>query len=93
MCGEEAAIARHSLDIKYPVENGIVKLGYMETCGTIHFENLQINPAENKVLLTEPAMNPAKNREKLVEEMFENYNFVACSISIQAMPLCMHRVY
>ena len=25
MCGQEAALARHSLDIKYPVENGIVK--------------------------------------------------------------------
>jgi actin-related protein 2 len=25
MCGDEAAIARHSLDIHYPVENGIVR--------------------------------------------------------------------
>ena len=25
MCGDEASRARHSLDIKYPVENGIVK--------------------------------------------------------------------
>jgi actin-related protein 2 len=25
MCGDEAAAVRHSLDIKYPVENGIVR--------------------------------------------------------------------
>eukprot|EP00605_Chrysophyceae_sp_TOSAG23-4_P003048 GSChrysophyteH1.ASY1.ANO1.3353.1 assembled CDS len=62
-----ASAVRHSLDIKYPVENGI------------------INPTENKVMLTEPPMNPRKNREKMVEEMFENYQFAAANISIQAM--------
>ena len=30
-------------------------------------------------------MNPAKNREKLVEEIFEKYNFGAANVSIQAM--------
>ena len=45
----------------------------------------QINPAENKILLTEPPMNPAKNRETLVERMFETYAFGAVNVSIQAM--------
>ena len=87
MCGSEASAARHSLDIVYPVENGIVKNWEdMEHLWNYTFyENLEINPTENKVLLTEPPMNPLKNREKLVEEMFENYKFAACSISIQAM--------
>lgn len=87
MCGDEASAARHSLDIRYPVENGIVKNWEdMEHLWNYTFyEKLQINPADNKVLLTEPPMNPKKNREKLVEEMFENYNFGACNISIQAM--------
>jgi actin-related protein 2 len=30
-------------------------------------------------------MNPTKNREQLVERMFETYSFGACSVSIQAM--------
>ena len=30
-------------------------------------------------------MNPTKNREKIVEKMFETYGFGACSVSIQAM--------
>ena len=46
---------------------------------------MQINPRDNKILLTEPPMNPAKNRETLVEKMFETYNFAACNVSIQAM--------
>lgn len=87
MCGEAASNARHSLDVNYPVENGIVKNWEdMEHLWNYTFyEKLQINPTENKVLLTEPPMNPRKNREKLVEEMFENYNFAAANISIQAM--------
>ena len=45
----------------------------------------QIDPSEHKILLTEPPMNPTKNREKIVENMFETYGFGACSVSIQAM--------
>lgn len=47
--------------------------------------NTQIDPSEHKILLTEPPMNPTKNREQLVEKMFETYGFGACSVSIQAM--------
>lgn len=35
--------------------------------------------------MTEPAMNPKKNREQLIEVMFEKYGFEGASISIQAM--------
>jgi actin-related protein 2 len=87
MCGSEASAARHSLDISYPVENGIVRNWEdMEHLWNYTFyENLQVNPKENKVLLTEPPMNPTKNRERLVEAMFETYQFGACSVAIQAM--------
>ena len=46
---------------------------------------MQINPAEHKVLLTEPPMNPKENRQKLARVMFEKYGFDGISISIQAM--------
>jgi actin-related protein 2 len=87
MCGDEAAAARASLDCKYPVENGIVRNWEdMEHLWNYTFyEKLAINPADNKILLTEPPQNPAKNREKIVETMFETYNFGAASVSIQAM--------
>jgi len=87
MCGDEAALVRHSLDIKYPVENGIVRNWEdMEQLWNYKFyEKLMINPKDNKILLTEPPQNPLKNREKLVETMFETYGFHATNISIQAM--------
>lgn len=46
---------------------------------------MKINPAENKVLLTEPPQNPLSNRKKIVEYMFETYGFTAANVSIQAM--------
>ena len=87
MCGEEASAARHSLEVKYPVENGIVRNWEdMEHLWNYTFsERLNINPKEHKILLTEPPMNPAKNREKIVEKMFETYGFAAANVSIQAM--------
>lgn len=87
MCGDEASAARHSLEVKYPVENGIIKnWDDMELLWNYTFyEKLQIHPQDNKILLTEPPMNPAKNREKLIETMFEKYSFGACNVSIQAM--------
>lgn len=46
---------------------------------------LQIRPQEYKIMLTEPPQNPVKNREKLIEKMFETYQFGAANVSIQAM--------
>lgn len=87
MCGEEAAAARASLDIAYPLSNGIVKnWDDMEHLWNYtFFEKLQINPTENRILLTEPPMNPLSNRKKLVEYMFEKYGFASVNISIQAL--------
>jgi len=33
-------------------------------------EKMNINPTECKVMLTEPPMNPTKNREKMIEVRF-----------------------
>ncbi|GMI12820.1 hypothetical protein TrRE_jg10606 [Triparma retinervis] len=87
MCGDEAAAVRHSLECSYPVENGIVKnWDDMEELWNYTFwEKIKINPAENKILLTEPPQNPLSNRKKIVEYMFETYNFAAANVSIQAM--------
>lgn len=87
MCGDEAAAVRSVLDIKYPVENGIVRNWEdMEHLWNYTFyEKMSIRPEDHKVLLTEPPQNPVKNREKLVERMFEKYGFGAANVSIQAM--------
>jgi actin-related protein 2 len=48
-------------------------------------EKLQIDPAGRKVLLTEPPMNPKKNREKMAEVMFEDFQVGGVYVAIQAV--------
>src|SRR3546814_19105967 len=45
----------------------------------------QADPRNHKILLTEPPLNPLSNREKLVQTMFEKYQFGAVNVPIQAM--------
>lgn len=39
----------------------------------------------HQILLTEPPMNPTKNREKIAEVMFETYQFHGIYVAIQAV--------
>jgi len=88
MVGEEASQLRSMLECNYPMDNGIVKnwddmLHVWDY--TFGETKLNIDPKECKVLLTEPPLNPAKNREKMVEVMFEKYGFDGVFIAIQAV--------
>jgi len=87
MVGDEAAAVRHMLEISYPMDNGIVRSWEdMQHVWDYTFkEKLKIDPKKSKILLTEPPMNPKKNREKMVEVMFEKYGFQAVNIAIQAV--------
>lgn len=49
------------------------------------FTKLGVDPADRKVLLTEPPMNPKKNREKMAEVMFERYRAGGVYVAIQAV--------
>jgi actin-related protein 2 len=70
------------------MENGIVRNWddmvslYDYTFGS---SKLNINPQNCKLLLTEPPMNPTKNRERMIEVMFEKYKFHGLYIAIQAV--------
>jgi actin-related protein 2 len=43
------------------------------------------NDENFQILLTEPPMNPTKNREKMIEVMFEKYGFAGAYIAVQAV--------
>lgn len=87
MCGDEAAAARTMLQITYPMENGIVKRwdDMQHLWDYTFYEKLKINPQGQKILLTEPPMNPLKNREQMAQVMFENYGFGGVYVAIQAV--------
>lgn len=88
MIGEEASDLRSMLEVNYPMENGVVRNWddmthlYDFTFGE---KKLNINPRDSRILLTEPPLNPTKNREKMVELMFERYQFHSVHIAIQAV--------
>ncbi|XP_022644168.1 actin-related protein 2-like [Varroa jacobsoni] len=88
MIGDEASKLRSMLEVNYPMENGMVRNweDMMHVWDyTFGETKMNINPMECKILLTEPPMNPLKNREKMIEVMFEHYGFDAAYISIQAV--------
>jgi len=88
MIGNEASLLRSFLEVNYPMENGIVRNWEdMEHIWDHTFgpEKLDIDPHNCKVLLTEPPMNPLRNREKMIEVMFEKYGFDSVFIAIQAV--------
>lgn len=88
MVGDEASKLRSMLEISYPMQNGIVR-NWEDMCHvwdyTFGKEKMNINPKECKILLTEPPMNPIRNREKMIEVMFERYGFAGTYIAIQAV--------
>ncbi|CCH45201.1 Actin-71 [Wickerhamomyces ciferrii] len=87
MCGDEASAVRSALQVSYPMENGIIRNWEdMEHLWDYAFyERLQEDTTGKKILLTEPPMNPLKNREKMCEVMFEKYNFGGVYVAIQAV--------
>lgn len=87
MCGDEAARVRLLLEVSYPMENGIIKNWEdMEHLWDYSFyERLKLPTEGQKVLLTEPPMNPLKNREEMCRIMFEKYQFDGVYVAIQAV--------
>jgi len=87
MVGDECAKYRDMLETSYPVENGIVKdwKGMKYLYDYTFFERMKIDPKDHKILLTEPPMNPRENQAKMLQCMFEQYNFEGVKVNIQAM--------
>lgn len=87
MVGDEASRLRNMLQITYPLDNGIVRNwdDMLHVWDYTFNEKLKVNPRECKIMLTEAPQNPLKNRQQMIETMFEKYGFLSTYISIQAV--------
>jgi actin len=82
--GDEAQKMRGVLNLKYPIESGIVtEWGQMEKVWDYCFSNeLRVDPSEHKVMLTEAPGNPKANREKMTSLMFETFQVQGLYVAI-----------
>lgn len=89
MLGDEANPLRSLLEISYPIREGIVESwddlealwGY-----TFHTKmGLPKDLSDHKILITEAARNPKKNRQKMAEILFEKFGFGGVLFEIQAL--------
>ncbi|CAF0950941.1 unnamed protein product [Adineta steineri] len=88
MVGDEAQSVRQTLEINYPVANGIVtNWEDMEHIYTYLFgpKKMNIDPRDAKILLTEAPLNPVKNRAKMLDVMLDKFQFHECSLAYQAI--------
>jgi len=51
----------------------------------ILYDDLKISPEEHKIFLTEPPLNPLKNREKMAQVMFEKFQVPGTYFSVQVL--------
>jgi actin len=73
--------------LRYPIESGVVtNWDYMETLWHYTlYDELRVTPEEHPMLLSEVPLNPAANREKANELMFELFHVPSLYIANQAM--------
>jgi len=85
--GDDAMKMKGVLNLKYPIENGIVTdWSDMEKIWDYTFNNaLRVDSSEYNVFLTEAPMNPRANREKMTELMFETFQVSGMYVAIQAV--------
>lgn len=88
--GTEAYDKRGILDISYPIQNGLIQdwEGMEKIWHHSYYNELKVPPEEHPCLLTETPLNTMKNREKMVQVMFEVFNvpsFFAASQAVLAL--------
>ncbi|KAK4340710.1 hypothetical protein RND71_039211 [Anisodus tanguticus] len=88
--GYEAQSRRGLLNLKHPIEHGIIRnWDEMEIIWSHTFhDELGVVPKEHPVLLIEAPLNPKANREKMTQIMFERFDVPGMYIANQpVLPL------
>uniref|UniRef100_A0A3P9L3Z6 Uncharacterized LOC101162803 n=1 Tax=Oryzias latipes TaxID=8090 RepID=A0A3P9L3Z6_ORYLA len=84
--GQEAQNMRGVLALKRPIQNGTIQnWDDMEKIWAHTFLELRVEPENHPVLLTEAAMNPLENRQRMVQIMFEVFSVPFTYVALQAV--------
>eukprot|EP01084_Bolivina_argentea_P286430 491326_1 len=78
---QTSKIHKSILNINYPIQKGLItSWNDIEAIWRYSLQQLNVQPEERSIVLTEPPFNPKSNREKTVEIMFESFNVPATHI-------------
>lgn len=84
--GDEAYSTRGTLNITYPIKDRVIM--NWEDMEQIwrhsYYQVLKIDPSTHPLLVTEPILNPKKNRERITQIMFETFDVTDLYIAHQA---------
>ncbi|XP_062406625.1 uncharacterized protein LOC134097699 isoform X2 [Sardina pilchardus] len=84
--GHDAQHIRGVLALRYPMKNGIIRnWDDMEMIWSHTFQQLSVEPEDHPVMLTEAALNPKENRQRMVELMFEAFSVPLTYVAMQAV--------
>eukprot|EP01061_Rhynchopus_euleeides_P017394 TRINITY_DN28916_c0_g1_i1.p1 TRINITY_DN28916_c0_g1~~TRINITY_DN28916_c0_g1_i1.p1 ORF type:complete len:398 (+),score=147.16 TRINITY_DN28916_c0_g1_i1:67-1260(+) len=84
--GDEVLEKAGHININYPMADGIVTdFSDMQSLWEYAYEQIDEEPSDQPVLLTEAPFNPRKNREKMAEIFFEAMEVPALQIKMQAL--------
>lgn len=88
--GSAAFDNKSILKLEYPIRRAIVQnWDHMESIFNLVFENLRVEPQNKSILLSEAARNPIKNKETMIQTMFELYNVQNAYVA----PQCILSLY
>ncbi|KAK3737236.1 hypothetical protein QZH41_010866, partial [Actinostola sp. cb2023] len=84
--GDAAQRIRGVLTLNYPMEHGIVtNWDDMELVWENAFDQLRVVSSEYPIMLTEAPLNPKRNRERMLQLMFETFNVPCLYVAVQAV--------
>lgn len=84
--GEEAQKLRGVLKLNYPMKHGVInKIEDMVVLWEHVYHLISSNSSEHPVLLTEAPLNPAANRNLMIETFFEKFHVPAVFVAEQAI--------
>ncbi|KAH7101113.1 beta-actin [Auriculariales sp. MPI-PUGE-AT-0066] len=87
LVGDQALSKRAFVSIQNPIHNGVItNWDDMERIWDHAFQNeLQVSPKDFPILLSEPPLNPKKNRERTIQTMFETFNTPSSFLAVGAV--------
>jgi len=83
--GDDAVSAK-GYRLKYPISHGVVTdWDDMSRVWKHAYELLEVEPEDHACLMTEAPLNPRRNREKMLEILFDEFKVPALFVQIQAV--------